>query len=159
MNIERAYVLRILEFILSKKTISAIFVILLISLYMINWKSSSWVTHAAFVVCILIFAGALYQLGVHERQSHFTMNKWIAEPEKRVWMVDDLLTEYDLVGMDAASLESILGKETKTAYFNAPNRSVYYLGNERGFISIDSEWLVIDFDEKHTVTNIEVMRD
>ncbi|WIV17352.1 hypothetical protein QPK24_12995 [Paenibacillus polygoni] len=133
--------------------------ILLIALYMVNRKAGSWATHTALVICVTIFAGAVYQLWVHEQKSHFTMVHWVNEPENRVWMVDDLLAKYDFVGMDALSIESILGKETETSYFEAPDRSVYYLGNERGFISIDSEWLVFDFDEQDRVTNVEIMRD
>lgn len=40
----------------------------------------------------------------------------------------------------------LLGDETNTDYFKEVNNIVYYLGDERGFISIDSEWLVIMFD-------------
>ena len=115
--------------------------------------------HVELVICLALFGGAINQLWIHEQQSNFSNVKWIAEPNERVWMVDDLLTKYDFVGMAVLSLESILGKETDTSYFEAPRRLVYYLGDERGFISIDSEWLVFDVNEEGIVTNVNIMHD
>ena len=61
--------------------------------------------------------------------------------------------------MDVSSLESILGKENDTSYFEAPSRLVYYLGDERGFISIDSEWLIFDVNDEGIVTNVNIVHD
>ena len=134
-------------------------VVLLVGLYLMHLKVTNLATHIGLVICILICTGGLYQLWVHEQQSYFTMDKWIAKPEERVWMVDDLLKQYDFIGMDVLTLESMLGKETDTSYFEAPKQLVYYLGNERGLISIDSEWLVFNVDEDSIVMNAIIMRD
>jgi hypothetical protein len=37
--------------------------------------------------------------------------------------------------------------------------TLYYLGNERGFISIDSECLVLQFDKDGRVIEYKVQRD
>ena len=133
----------------------AFIVALYISQRQVNYRAK----HVELVICLSLFVGAFYQLWIHEQQSNFSMVKWIAAPNERVWMVDDLMTEYDFIGMDVLSLESILGKETNTSYFEAPRRLVYYLGDERGLISIDSEWLVFDVSGEGIVTNVTIMRD
>ncbi len=134
-------------------------VILLVVIYMFIRKEVGWTTHTALVICLAICTVAIYHLWMNEQQSHFTKVKWTLEQEERVWMVDDMLSQYEFVGMDVLAVESILGKETDTSYFEAPNRLVYYLGSERGFISIDSEWLVFDMNEKSVVTNVQILHD
>ncbi len=37
--------------------------------------------------------------------------------------------------------------------------TLYYLGNERGFIPIDSEYLVLQFDKDGRVIEYKVQRD
>ncbi|MFJ7933231.1 hypothetical protein [Sporosarcina sp. NPDC096371] len=134
-------------------------VVVLIVLYLLQRKVTNRATRIGLVICILICTGGLYQMWVHEQQSYFTMGKWIAKPEERVWMVDDLLKQYDFIGMDVLTIESMLGNETDTSYPEASKQLVYYLGNEPGSLSIDSEWLVFDVNEDSVVTNAIVMRD
>ncbi len=64
----------------------------------------------------------------------------------RIKMVDDLLRKHDLVGWSKEDIDDLLGVPPKTGYFSAYDY-VYWLGPERGFISIDSEWLVIKFNQ------------
>jgi hypothetical protein len=64
----------------------------------------------------------------------------------RVRMVDDLLARHKLVGMARAQVEELLGVPPATPYFREYDY-VYWLGPERGFISIDSEWLVVKINE------------
>ena len=52
----------------------------------------------------------------------------------------------------------LLGDATNTDYFKEDNNVVYYLGDERGFISIDSEWLVITFDN-NIVVEVKIETD
>ena len=54
---------------------------------------------------------------------------------------------------------SLLGTPPETEYFKSHNNIVYYLGFERGLISIDSEWLVIDFDDNEKVNKYQVLTD
>lgn len=134
-------------------------VVLIVALYLSQREVHYRAKHVELVLCLALFVGAFYQLWIHEQQSKFLTDKWTAAPHERIWMVDDLLTQYDFTGMDVLSLKSILGSETDTSYFEAPRRLVYYLGDERGFISIDSEWLVFDVNEEGLVTNVNIMRD
>lgn len=134
-------------------------IIFIIALYIAQREIKYTEKHVGLVICLSLFVGAFYQLWVNEQKSNFSLSKWIEEPRERIWMVDDLMSQYDFIGMDVLTLESIIGKATDTSYFEAPRRLIYYLGDERGFISIDSEWLVFDFNEVGIVTKVNIMRD
>ncbi|WP_248561574.1 hypothetical protein [Niallia sp. NCCP-28] len=98
-------------------------------------------------------------LGINEYHSHFTTEKWLNDDSKRVYMVDNLLNDYELKELTKSDIISLLGPSTETDYFKEDNNIVYYLGNERGLISIDSEWLVINFDNNEKVTKYNVLTD
>jgi len=57
-------------------------------------------------------------------------------------MADDLVENKKLLGLTRQEVAARLGERPKTEYFKNFDL-VYYLGPERGFISIDSEWLVV----------------
>jgi hypothetical protein len=84
-----------------------------------------------------------------------------AEPDVanpvRLRMVDDLLRRHRLVGKGKAEIDELLGRPTQTGHF-ADYDYVYWLGPERGFISIDSEWLVLKL-EHGKVVQARVVRD
>lgn len=88
----------------------------------------------------------------------FSTERWKKYPENRVDMVDNLLENHDLVGMNKEEVILLLGQPTETVYFKTENNIVYYLGPERGFIRIDSEWLVLEFRE-HRVSQVDICRD
>lgn len=98
-------------------------------------------------------------LGINEYKTNFTTGKWIENMSGRVDMVDDLLSTYDLTGKTKSEVMTLLGQPTDTEYFKSEKNIVYYLGNERGIISIDSEWLVIDFDNSEKVQDYDVRTD
>ena len=98
-------------------------------------------------------------LGLNEYKSSFTAEKWLNSETEKVYMVDDLLNDYDIKEMTKDEVIFLLGTPTTTEYFKDDNNIVYYLGNERGLISIDSEWLVIDFDESEKVSKYEIITD
>ena len=76
--------------------------------------------------------------------SSFSSGKWAAHPDRRAGMVDDLLADYNLIGMSEADISQLLGpNDNDTGYFQQTNRYVYCLGNQR--TTIDREWLLIDF--------------
>ncbi|HEX9059915.1 MAG TPA: outer membrane protein assembly factor BamE [Clostridia bacterium] len=91
--------------------------------------------------------------------SLFNEDRWVKRPDERVYMVDNLLYKYNLKGMPKDEVKKLLGEPTKTEYFKTPSNIVYYLGPERGFIRIDSEWLTIDFDDKGKVNSFGLARD
>ena len=75
----------------------------------------------------------------------FSTKKWMDYPERRAKMTADLLDRYDLVGMSKEQIVELLGPDNNEyGYFNQANRAVYFLGSERTII--DSEWLLIDFE-------------
>ena len=92
-----------------------------------------------------IIAAAAVVFVLHEYKHTFTVEKWL-NSDIRVDMVDDMLEKYDLHGLTKKEIISLLGDETQDAYFKEDNNMVYWLGPERGLISIDSEWLVIVFE-------------
>jgi hypothetical protein len=68
----------------------------------------------------------------------------------RSFMVDDLLSSRQLVGMSRAEIDSLLGVPPNTPFFS-DYQYVYWLGRERSFIQIDSEWLGIRFENDRVV--------
>ena len=72
-------------------------------------------------------------------------------------MVDDLLSRYQLIGMSIAQVDPLLGKPPKTVYFKDYDY-VYWLGPERSFFSVDSEWLGIKF-QNDLVIKVDILRD
>lgn len=79
-----------------------------------------------------------------------------AEPV-RIDMVDDLLIRHKLTGASRAEIEQLLGKPPKTIHFSE-YEYVYWLGPERRFMSIDSEWLCLKFSNNQ-VTEARILAD
>ena len=61
-------------------------------------------------------------LGLNEYKSNFTTEKWLNAPAERVYMVDDLLNEYELVGKTKDEVNTLLGTPTATEYLNNENK-------------------------------------
>lgn len=76
----------------------------------------------------------------------------------RIRMVDDLLRRHNFRGMTPDQVTALLGEPDKTEYFRNWDL-VYWLGPERGFISIDSEWLVFRIDTQKEVSDYQIVRD
>jgi hypothetical protein len=55
-------------------------------------------------------------------------------------------------------VEKLLGEPTNTRKFKEYDL-VYWLGPERGLMHIDSEWLVVRFDEKGVLLSYAIVRD
>ncbi len=73
-------------------------------------------------------------------------------------MADGLVENRVLLGKTKAEIEQLLGVPTATAKF-ADYGLVYWLGPERSFMSIDSEWLVVAFDAKGKASEAKIVRD
>jgi len=76
----------------------------------------------------------------------------------RIRMVDDLLTRHQLQGMTRGKIVELLGDPEDTPYFKDWDL-VYWLGPERGFFSIDSEWLVMRLDTQGRVSEYRLVTD
>ena len=78
--------------------------------------------------------------------------------EIRIRMVDDLLAHHSFTGQTRRAVKELLGPPDKTRYFREYNM-VYRLGMERGFISIDSEWLVFRLGSNEVITEYRIVND
>ncbi|MEO9633217.1 MAG: hypothetical protein ABJF89_04365 [Parasphingorhabdus sp.] len=128
---------------------------------LINKRSLS----GCLVVIILLVGTALawasFEFGYMPRAS-FDVDKWkLSEDTKshpRLTMVDSLIESGLLDGKSREDVFTLLGHPPETGYFRDWD-AVYWLGPERGFIRIDSEWLVIRFDDAGRVSEYQLMRD
>jgi|SRR5215831_15591816 len=76
----------------------------------------------------------------------------------RLGLADRLIARRTLLGKTRTEVVELLGEPPPTAYF-ADWDMVYWLGPERGFISIDSEWLVLRLGEDRRVVDNRIVRD
>jgi len=122
---------------------------------------------AGLVVLAVVGAGVWFFFGdsIRERLSRqrFDPVAWKADDRSftnavRIRMVDDLLRRHSFRGMTREQTVAIVGEPDKTGYFKEWDM-VYWLGPERGFTSIDSEWLVFRLDSQKKVTDLRIVRD
>ena len=113
---------------------------------------------------LLVVAAVTIAVGAFAYRSlarpRFDSDAWKSVPADdpgKLAMVDDLLARHKLVGMTRTEIDTMLGTPPKTSYFRDYDY-VYWLGPERGFMSIDSEWLCIAFDGDFVV-DAKLMRD
>ena len=95
----------------------------------------------------------------------FNSQKWkVAETSSdssyapRLEMADDLVSSRCLQKMSEKEIRSLLGPSTKTNKYKEWD-FVYWLGPERSYFSIDSEWLVIRIDKNKKVKEVRIVRD
>jgi hypothetical protein len=101
---------------------------------------------------------------VHRRQ--FDAELWrkqaISEPDTmwppRLCMVDHLISSGLLDGLSHDEVLELLGPPSQGIYLGDATYD-YYLGPERGFIRLDSEWLLIAFGEDNKVSRYWLARD
>jgi hypothetical protein len=116
----------------------------------------------------LLLTGALLLTSCADRNSSsssFDQAVWL-EGEKaapspeapRLAMADVLVSSRALVGKKRKEVEAMLGPVTDTDKFRDYDL-VYWLGATRGFMPIDSEWLVLRLDERDEVSDARVVSD
>ncbi|PEC23123.1 hypothetical protein [Bacillus cereus] len=111
------------------------------------------------IVALIPLIVCTIQLGVNEYTSKFNQRRWLNDVDKRVHMVDDLMQKYKLIGKSNEEITQLLGTPTETRNEEEGVIISYYLGAERGFIPIDSEQLVLQFDRDGRVLKYKVQRD
>lgn len=76
-------------------------------------------------------------------------------------MVDDLMESGTLDGLTREEVINLLGTPHSKGFPGGAEdcKINYHLGPERGFLRIDSEWLIIDFDEDGKVKRYGIYRD
>lgn len=73
-------------------------------------------------------------------------------------MLDDLVKNV-LPGSTKDEIETLLGEPARTNYFSSTDQDlIYLLGAERG-VGVDSEWLLIWFDDTGTFERYEIVTD
>ena len=73
-------------------------------------------------------------------------------------MADRIVAWHVLRRMTSSQVTDMLGKPPASDYFSEWDL-VYWLRAERGFLSIDSEWLVGKFDQNEVVADCKIVRD
>jgi hypothetical protein len=76
----------------------------------------------------------------------------------RLGMADHLLAQGTLRGKARSEVVKLLGEPSDEGYFRDWDL-VYWLGPERGFMSIDSEWLVVRLGRDGRVAEYRIVRD
>lgn len=137
-----------------------------------NKASNPKHVHFAQISCIgiLWFAIAVgLAYGTHYFYNHqqFNLEIWqdpnstqyvSYELSPRQKMLDDVV-ENILPGSTQLEIEALLGPSTNTGYFSKSRRDlIYNLGAERG-LGVDSEWLLIWFDDSGNFERHEIVTD
>ncbi|MBY0112617.1 MAG: hypothetical protein K2Y21_07335 [Phycisphaerales bacterium] len=94
----------------------------------------------------------------------FRSEQWRATPATlarssiRLRMVNDLLKNHSPLGLHRDNVVSLLGPPDDTPYFRNYDM-VYLLGPERGFFSVDSEWLILKLTPDGRVSEAKLVTD
>lgn len=113
--------------------------------------------------CAALAAGAALGWSFGPSRKPFDAAAWQDERQARrrnvrLKMADHIVATKMLSGKTRAEVVALLGEPPPTEYFKSWDL-VYWLGPERGFISIDSEWLVVKLDAQGKVSDYRIVRD
>jgi hypothetical protein len=115
-------------------------------------------------IVVVAVAWLLYDWS-NSRPLPFDASAWSAtatantDPDSsRHRMADGLVESRILIGKPKQAVEEMLGPPADTSKFKDYDL-VYHLGRERGFMSIDSEWLVVRIGSAGVVSSAEIVRD
>jgi hypothetical protein len=120
----------------------------------------------AVTLPILLFSQILLAPVVENAlcQQSFDPKRWREDDRSdnecpaRLSMIDDLLETTRLDGLEGSHVIALLGEPDVTEYFKDWD-FVYHLGPERGWIRIDSEWLLLRLDPDGRVHVHALMND
>lgn len=126
------------------------------------WRYSLYGVGALAVALLLAFGLLAFQESRFGWERRFDAAAWKAQPDGgpvRLAMVRSLLRSPGLVGKSRSEVVGLLGPPSGVDRNYINSDIVYWLGPERGYLSLDSEWLRIDLDEHDVVVGAEVLRD
>ena len=113
----------------------------------------------------LMAAGVATFLSARSASTQFDAAAWQlgADPlyggeAPRLRLADGLVRSRSLLGKSASEVEAMLGPTSRSGYFREFD-FVYWLGPERSFVSIDSEWLVIKLAADGQVKEARIVTD
>lgn len=86
------------------------------------------------------------------------LENWTDPLKKRHRIADGFVLSGRLLGKSREELVALLGAPPKADKF-ADWEMVYPLGAERGFVGIDSEWLVVRLNASGTAVEARIVRD
>ena len=116
-------------------------------------------------LAIAVLAGSILYWTAADAPLPFVASWWEAggkdwaEPlHRRQRIADWLILSHRLIGNSRATVVGLLGEPPPTEYFKQWDM-VYWLGPERSFISIDSEWLVLRLNDQGIVLQAEIVGD
>lgn len=109
-----------------------------------------WSKIAPLVICVTGIL-LLYGCGKNNPLTEFSADNWRSvEPEQRYYMLEDLYTKVELVGMSADQVEELLGKYSicHEAYLSDEGKYDYHWGYTVRYDSWEGyEYLLINFKE------------
>jgi len=119
-----------------------------------------FIVGAVLIVSLSVDSGE-YKKRDFERSSWLNGTKESQGIFPRLGMADSLIASNTLHGMSKKKVLDLLGKpDMEKVRWNEENISlIYWLGPERGFMSVDSEWLAIRIDKKGKVYKYSIVRD
>ena len=135
-----------------------------------RWRWLSYAVGAsAFPPFFLGTALAIRGAATALRQRDFDAAAWRSDAREhdgtRGWMAASLLKNHRLEGRRLNEIDALLGSDDSSqgtgfgaGYFSDYDR-VWFLGPERGLISIDSEWLVLRADSNGNVVEARIVTD
>jgi hypothetical protein len=119
-----------------------------------HWTRRACALGVSVVACYLVISCAPLPF----IQSWWGEIPWNDRWNRRQRMADWLIYSQSLIGSTRAQVVAKLGEPPSTDYFRDWSM-VYNLGPERGFMSIDSEWLVVRISEDGRVEEARIVRD
>ena len=126
--------------------------------------SGVYLAFIALILGILIGPDIINSIKYH----NFDAEVWnqSEESDARVYMADALIRDKALIGLTKAQVVELLGKpfpreaDGSTFPAGAYGSDIHYkLGNARGFLAIDWEWLMITFGEDEKVDRCWIYED
>ncbi len=115
-------------------------------------KKLKLANYIALIVIIITAITLISLFGIYQYNRNFTQQKWLTNEEDRYKIVDDMLTENEIVGMHDSEIVKLLGAETQHAptifknhkgQYPDENHLTYFLGVDY----MDGEWLVITIEQ------------
>ena len=125
-------------------------------------KQSKWerIT-VAVALALILWIGSAFITGRLPFE-FFDSQRWKlverSDDYSRLRMIEPLIMSGRLDGVTQPEVIALLGPSDDTNYFNEWD-FVYWLGPERSFMSVDSEWLVIKIGPTGRVVEYRVVSD
>ncbi|MDI2588490.1 hypothetical protein OR571_15550 [Psychrobacillus sp. NEAU-3TGS] len=125
--------------------------------YLSNERKGNFLLLVTAILCFIPALILVGLLGKNEEKLNFTIEKWVNQPDDRVYFVYDFLDEYEMVGKSKEDIHKLLGAPDENhSYATTENVISYFLGAELGWIRMDGTYLVIWFNDDDEAINYEV---